>query len=135
MPTRLRVAAALALVCVLLAVAPVDNLRERIDGWRDDVYVAVLPAAALQEAPGPDQPAQARAFLARLADGLDRDGVYVVGFGGIGVYGAAVGTDDRVGPIVAEQVAEHTIGQLDQTLNGILDELGAPGGSDGSRGF
>lgn len=112
-----------------------DALRERIDGWRDDVYVAVLPAAALQEAPGADQPAQARAFLAQLADRLDRDGVYVVAFGGVGVYGAAVGTDDRVGPIVAEQVSEHTIGQLDQTLNGILDELGAPGGeSSGSGG-
>lgn len=109
-----------------------DALRERIDGWRDDVYVAVLPAAALAEAPGPDQPAQARAFLARLADRLDRDGVYVVAFGGIGVYGAAVGTDDRVGPIVAEQVSEHTIGQLDQTLNGILDDLGAPGGEGGN---
>lgn len=47
-------------------------------------------------------------------------------FGGIGTYGVAFGTSDRVGPIVAEQVEAHTLGQLDQTLDGILDELGAP---------
>ncbi|MET1059360.1 MAG: hypothetical protein ABWX84_07170 [Nocardioides sp.] len=104
-----------------------DRLRERIDGWRDDVHIAVLPALALREVPGGgSEPDRARMHLEQLAGAYGSDGVYVVAFGGIGTYGAAIGTADDVGQIVADQVADHTLGQLDQTLDGILDDLGAP---------
>ncbi|GAB2888287.1 hypothetical protein [Nocardioides pacificus] len=111
--------------------AQVDVLEERIDGWRDDVYVVVVPAAALSAMPGGSDPAQAMAFVDGVADEVGRDGVYVVSFSGAGTYGAAYGTDDRVGPIVAEEVDEHTLGQVDQILHGVLDGLGAPGGEGG----
>ncbi|QIX25473.1 hypothetical protein ncot_01875 [Nocardioides sp. JQ2195] len=107
-----------------------DQLVRRIDGWRDDVHIAVLPAIALGSSPGGSDPERARAFIAAAADALGPDGVYVVAFGGVGTYGAAVGTHDEVGPIMARQVEKHTLGQLDQTLNGVLDELGAPRSED-----
>ncbi|KRF20949.1 hypothetical protein ASG90_00570 [Nocardioides sp. Soil797] len=109
-----------------LAKEDAEQLRERIEGWRDDVHIAVLPAVALSSSPGHSDPERARAFIEAVAATFGRDGVYIVAFGGVGTYGAAVGTDDRVGPILAQQVEEHTLGQLDQTLNGTLDELGAP---------
>ena len=104
-----------------------DRLRGRIEGWRDDVHIAVLPALALREVPGSSEPGRARILLERLADEFGPEGVYVVAFGGVGTYGKAIGTDDDIGPIVATQVADHTLGQLDQTLDGIRDDLGAPG--------
>ncbi|WP_157551038.1 hypothetical protein [Nocardioides jensenii] len=108
-----------------------EQLSARIDGWRDDVHIAVLPALALRSEPGSSDPERARAFLEAAADAFGPDGVYVVAFGGVGTYGAAIGTDDQVGPIVADQVASHTLGQLDQILDGILDDLGAPEESGG----
>lgn len=106
------------------------QLEQRIDGWRDDVHIAVLPAIALSSSPGTSDPERARSFIEAVADAFGEDGVYVVAFGGVGTYGAAVGTDDDIGPIMARQVQEHTLGQLDQTLNGALDELGAPESED-----
>lgn len=115
--------------------AQADALEERIDGWRDDVYVAVVPAAALSAMPGASDPAQAMAFVDAVADQVARDGVYVVSFSGAGTYGAAYGTDDPVGGIVAEEVDAHTLGQVEAILNGVLDGLGAPGGEDSPGGL
>lgn len=114
-----------------LAEADADELADRITGWRDDVFVTVLPAVAMGDFPGESEPEQAARFLDAAADAQGDLGVYVVSFGGQGTYGASYGTDDEVGPIVAEQVRDHTLGQSDQILSGILDELGAPGGGGG----
>ena len=59
------------------------------------------------------------------------DGIYVVNFSGAGTYAAGYGDAPgafEVGRIVAEQVQDHTLGQVDQILDGTLDELGAPDG-------
>lgn len=98
-------------------------LATRIRGWRDDVYVAVVPAAALGGDHGPEA---ALRFLDAVQRGLGQPGVYIVSFSGAATYGSAYGVADRVGSIVAEQVAAHTRGQQFEILDGTLDELGAP---------
>ena len=106
-----------------------DALRDRITGWRDDVFLAVLPAAAIRQGEGADVD-EASALLDALYDGMGRvDGIYVVNFSGAGTYAAGYGDAPgaiEVGRIVAEQVKDHTLGQVDQILDGTLDELGAP---------
>jgi len=108
-----------------------DALRDRITGWRDDVFVAVLPATAIRQAEGADAD-EASALLDELHAGMDRaDGIYVVNLSGAGTYAAGYGEAagaNEVGRIVADQVADHTLGQVDQVLDGTLDELGAPDG-------
>lgn len=106
-------------------------LADRIEGWRDDVFLAVVPAKALGGDHGPEG---ALAFLDAAHEGLGRDGVFVVMFSGAATYGAAYGTDDRVGSIVADQVAGHTLGQGYAILGGTLDGLGAPGGQGADGG-
>lgn len=114
-----------------LSAADADALRDRITGWREDVFVAVLPASAVRQGDGEDVD-EASALLDQLyvAAG-EQDGVYLLNVSGAGTYaagyGEAAGTRD-VGRIVAEQVRDHTLGQVDQVLEGTLDELGAPGG-------
>lgn len=108
-----------------------DGLRDRITGWRDDVFVAVLPAAAIRQGEGDDVD-EASALLDELYDAMGRlDGIYVVNLSGAGTYAAGYGDAPgaiRVGRIVADQVRDHTLGQVDQVLDGTLDELGAPDG-------
>jgi hypothetical protein len=111
--------------------AQAEQLGDRITGWRDDVFVAVLPAAAVRQGPGDDAD-EASDLLDELYVGMgQQDGVYVVNVSGAGTYAAgygdAPGADD-VGRIVADEVRDHTLGQVDQVLDGTLDELGAPGG-------
>ncbi|MDT0202559.1 hypothetical protein [Nocardioides sp. AE5] len=108
-----------------------NQISDRIDGWRNDVFIAVLPASAFDDLPGATDPQKAIGFIEALADVHGPDGIYIVAFGGVGTYGAAIGTDDPVGPIMADQVAQHTLGQLAETLNGVLDDLGAPDSPDG----
>ena len=68
-----------------------DALRDRITGWRDDVFLAVLPAAAIRQGEGADVD-EASALLDALYDGMGRvDGVYVVNFSGAGTYAAGYG--------------------------------------------
>ncbi len=68
-----------------------DALRDRITGWRDDVFVAVLPAAAIRQGDGADVD-EASALLDELYDGMGRvDGIYVVNFSGAGTYAAGYG--------------------------------------------
>ena len=109
--------------------ADADALRDRITGWREDVFVAVLPASAVRQGDGADVD-EASALLDQLYDGMGRiDGIYVVNFSGAGTYGAGYGDAPGaidVGRIVAGQVEGHTLGQVDQVLDGTLDELGAP---------
>jgi hypothetical protein len=106
-----------------------DSLRDRITGWRDDVFVAVLPAKVIRQGAGAD-PDEASALLDELYDGMGRaDGIYVVNLSGAGTYAAGYGDAAgaiEVGRIVAAQVKDHTLGQVDQVLDGTLDELGAP---------
>ena len=106
-----------------------DALRDRITGWRDDVFVAVLPAKAIRQGDGADVD-EASALLDELYDGMGRvDGIYVVNLSGAGTYAAGYGDAPgaiEVGRIVADQVEDHTLGQVDQILDGTLDELGAP---------
>ena len=108
-----------------------DELRDRITTWRDDVFVAVLPAAAIREDSSADVD-EASALLDELHVAMDgRDGIYVVNLSGAGTYAAGYGDAPGavdVGRIVAKQVRDHTLGQVDEVLNGTLDELGAPGG-------
>lgn len=112
------------------------GLRERIEGWRDDVFVAALPATALRRSDA-DDPDEASALLDVLYAGLERpDALIVVNFSGAGTYAAGYGDApgaDELGPVVAEQVGSHTLGQVDQVLDGTLDELGAPS-PDGGGG-
>ena len=106
-----------------------EALRDRITGWREDVFLAVLPATAIRQGEGADVD-EASALLDALYDGMGRvDGIYVVNFSGAGTYAAGYGDAPGaidVGRIVAEQVKDHTLGQVDQILDGTLDELGAP---------
>ncbi|MXG89881.1 hypothetical protein [Nocardioides flavescens] len=119
------------------AVSPDDaaDLRARIVGWRDDVFVAVLPALALRQSATDDDVDEASALLDQLYAGLGRDdALLVVAFSGAGTYAAgygdAPGADD-LGRIVAEELDAHTLGQVDQVLEGTLDRLGAPAPDDG----
>ena len=109
--------------------ADADSLRDRITGWRDDVFVAVLPATAIRQGDGADVD-EASALLDELYDAMGRlDGIYVVNLSGAGTYAAGYGDAPGaidVGRIVADQVGDHTLGQVDQVLDGTLDELGAP---------
>ncbi len=106
-----------------------DALRDRITGWRDDVFLAVLPAAAIRTGEGDDAD-EASALLDGLHDAMGGlDGVYVVNLSGAGTYAAGYGEAPgagEVGRIVAEQVRDHTLGQVAQVLDGTLDGLGAP---------
>jgi hypothetical protein len=112
-----------------LAADDADVLRDRVTGWRDDVFVAVLPAAAIHQGSGDDAD-EASALIDTLYEGMGaRDGIYIVNLSGAGTYAAGYGDADRagdVGRILAEQVGSHTLGQVDQVLEGTLDELGAP---------
>jgi hypothetical protein len=116
-----------------LTSADAADLRERIEGWRDDVFVAVLPATALRQGDAAD-PDEASALLDVLYAGLERpDALIVVNFSGAGTYAAGYGDAPgaaELGSVVAEEVGSHTLGQVDQVLDGTLDELGAPS-SDG----
>jgi hypothetical protein len=121
-----------------LADADADALRDRITGWRDDVFVAVLPATAIRQGSA-DDAGEASALIDALYEAMgDRDGIYLVNLSGAGTYaagyGEAAGADD-VGRIVADQVGSHTLGQVDQILDGTLDELGAPDGGGVSVGW
>lgn len=114
-----------------LSTADADALRDRIEDWREDVFVAVLPASAVRQGDGEDVD-EASALLDQLyAAAGEQDGIYLLNVSGAGTYGAgygeAAGARD-VGRAVAEQVRDHTLGQVDQVLEGTLDELGAPGG-------
>jgi hypothetical protein len=106
-----------------------DELRDRITGWRDDVFVAVLPATAIRQG-SDDDAGEASALIDTLYEGMGRrDGIYVVNLSGAGTYAAGYGDAagaGEVGRIMAEQVESHTLGQVDQVLDGTLDELGAP---------
>jgi hypothetical protein len=121
-----------------LADGDADALRDRITGWRDDVFVAVLPAAAIRQGEGADVD-EASALLDELYDVMGRlDGIYVVNLSGAGTYAAGYGDAPgavEIGRIVAEQVRDHTLGQVDQVLDGTLDELGAPHGGGVSVGW
>jgi hypothetical protein len=112
-----------------LGEADADGLRDRITGWREDVFVAVLPAQAIRQGDGADVD-EASALLDELYDGMGRvDGIYVVNLSGAGTYAAGYGDAPgaaQVGRVVAGQVEDHTLGQVDQVLDGTLDELGAP---------
>jgi len=108
-----------------------DELRDRITGWRDDVFVAVLPASAIRQR-GEDDAGEASALIDDLFEArCGEAAIYLVNFSGAGTYAAGYGDAEgagEVGRIMAEQVGSHTLGQVDQILDGTLDELGAPGG-------
>ena len=71
-----------------------DELRDRITGWRDDVFVAVLPATAIRQGSGDDAD-EASALIDDLYDGMGgRDGIYVVNLSGAGTYAAGYGDAD-----------------------------------------
>ena len=112
-----------------LDAADADELRDRITGWRADVFVAVLPATAIRQGSGDDAD-EASALIDTLYEGMgSRDGIYVVNLSGAGTYAAGYGDAEgagEVGRIMADQVGSHTLGQVDQILDGTLDELGAP---------
>ena len=117
-----------------LAAEDADELRDRITGWREDVFVAVVPALALRQS-DVDDPGEASAFIDDLHAAMDgRDGIYVVNFSGAGTYAAGYGDADgagEIGRIMSDLVSSHTLGQVDQILGGTLDDLGAPGADDG----
>jgi hypothetical protein len=120
-----------------LSAEQADRLATRIEAWRDDVHVAVLPALALtRSAGGPggtggpagtggDDFDRALAFVSRLHARLGEDGIYLVSFSGAGTYGGGWGTDLPVGEAVAHQVDAHTLDQVDAILTGVVDELQA----------
>ena len=112
-----------------LAADDADALRDRITGWRDDVFVAVLPATAIRQGSA-DDAGEASALIDDLHQAMgDRDGIYLVNLSGAGTYAAGYGDAagaGEVGRIVADEVGSHTLGQVDQILDGTLDELGAP---------
>jgi hypothetical protein len=112
-----------------LAADDADALRDRITGWRDDVFLAVLPAAAIRQGEGADVD-EASALLDQLHEAMGGvDGIYVVNLSGAGTYAAGYGDAPGavdVGRIVAREVRDHTLGQVAQVLEGTLDELGAP---------
>lgn len=114
-----------------LSAEDAEHLRERISGWRDDVFVAVLPAASIRAGEGDDLD-QASALIDDLYFAMgERDGIYLVSFSGAGTYASGYGEvagAQEVGRIMAGQVGEHTKGQLAEILDGTLDQLGAPGG-------
>jgi len=109
--------------------ADADALRDRITGWRADVFIAVLPARAIRQGDGADAD-EASALLDQLYVGMGRlAGIYIVNLSGAGTFAAGYGDAPRagdVGRIVAKQVGSHTLGQVEQILDGTLDELGAP---------
>ena len=121
------------------ALSPDDaaELRGRIDGWRDDVFVAVLPATAIRQNDA-DDPGEASALIDELYAGMGSlDGIYVVSFSGAGTYAAGYGDvpgAQEIGQIMADEVADHTLGQVDKILDGTLDELGAPRAADEGGG-
>jgi hypothetical protein len=111
-----------------LSAEQADRLATRIEAWRDDVHVAVLPAIALTRSaggPGGDDFDRALAFVSRLHARLGEDGIYLVSFSGAGTYGGGWGTDAPVGEAVAHQVDAHTLDQVDAILTGVVDELQA----------
>ncbi|MFT4286255.1 hypothetical protein [Nocardioides sp.] len=115
-------------------------LADRIEGWRDDVYVAVLPATALENRPGAE-PERALTLLDELEDRTPDGigGIVIASFGGIGTFAASYDPlrdgDEQVGQLMADAVADHTVGQQAEVVEEVLDELGAPGGPGGSGGF
>ncbi len=106
-----------------------DELRDRITGWRDDVFVAVLPATAIRQG-DQDDAGEASALIDDLYEAMCGEaGIYLVNLSGAGTYAAGYGDAagaGEVGRIVADEVGSHTLGQVDQVLDGTLDELGAP---------
>ncbi|MEX0426767.1 hypothetical protein AB3X52_03970 [Nocardioides sp. DS6] len=119
--------------------AQADALASRIEGWRDDVHVAVLPALALGAG---HTPQQAMAFTDRLADAWHARtggaGVFLVSFSGVGTYAGSYDPirsgDEQVGAIMADEVGRHTLGQQYQILDAVLTRLGAPGSQQDAGG-
>ena len=83
---------------------------------------------------------EASALLDELYDGMGRvDGIYVVNLSGAGTYAAGYGDAagaDRGRPDRGRPGRhDHTLGQVDQILDGTLDELGAPDDGGVSAGL
>jgi hypothetical protein len=105
------------------------ELAERVNGHDPAIHIAVVPAAVLQAG---DQSAAARAYVDRLVDRQQADGIYLVVFGGAISWGSAVGVDTPIAEILTDELSKHSRSDPVGTLNGVLDQLDVPKASSGS---
>jgi hypothetical protein len=105
------------------------ELAERVNGHDPAIHIAVVPAAVLQAG---DQSAAARAYVDRLVDRQQADGIYLVVFGGAISWGSAVGVDTPIAEILTDELGKHSRSDPVGTLNGVLDQLDVPKASSGS---
>ncbi len=108
-------------------------LADRIRAGQPDAFVAVLPAAALDDQRGDDRGRQARTFLSAVARAQGSDGIYIVSFGGIGSYAESVGVPVDAGAAIRAESAEHADSAVPQLLDAVLTRLGYPGGGTGEQ--
>ncbi|MFG1620869.1 hypothetical protein [Kribbella sp. NPDC049227] len=119
------------------ALVPDDEaakLAERVKDHSPAIRIAVLPAEALNDGRR-DKQDSARAFLDSVVDKQSADGIYVIVFGGLITWGSAVGVDTPIASILTDELGKHSRSDPVGTLNGVLDQLGAPKAPSGPPGW
>ena len=101
------------------------KLLERIQDHRPAIRIAVVPTEALDDGRR-DKQMSAKAFVETAAYKHKSDGIYLVVFGDRMTWGSAVGVNDSIGPILSDELAEHSRSDAVGTLNGVLDQLNVP---------
>jgi hypothetical protein len=120
------------------------RLSARLKGHQPAVWIAVVPAALLNEVTvgnktGKAQPAPRDTAAATLVDWFvdeqKADGIYLVVFGGAVTWGSAVGVDTPIAGILTDELAKHSRSNPVGTLDGVLDQLDVPKSDKGMPGW
>lgn len=115
----------------LVPTAEAERLALRVQSHQPAVRIAVVPAAALNEMGGGTREQKARAFVDSVVDAWHQDGVYIVVFGGVGVWSSAVGVDTPIGDVLTDELGKHSRSDPVGLLDAVLTRIGvaeSPGG-------
>lgn len=110
------------------------ELAGRVKNHDSAIRIAVVPSIVLNDGSG-DNNAAARAYVDKLVDRQQADGIYLVVFGGAITWGSAVGVDTPIASILTDELGKHSRSDPVGTLNGVLDQLDVPKASSGPPGW
>ena len=106
-------------------------------GLRDTdpaIRIAVVPAATLNDGSA-DKSAAARAYVDKLVDKQQADGIYLVVFGGVDDLGERGRCRHPDRGILTDELDKHSRSDPVGTLNGVMDQLDVPKASSGPPGW
>ncbi|MFC0628908.1 hypothetical protein [Kribbella deserti] len=116
----------------LVPAAEAERLALRVQSHEPAVHIAVVPAAALNEATGSSREQKARAFVDALVDAWQKDGVYIVVFGGAIVWSSAVGVDVQIGEVLTDELGNYSRSDPVGLLDAVLTRIGVAESSSGN---